>query len=110
MRETKKFETNGKVKMKKRLINIMVVGICLLLVGCATGGSKKYRWVHPEKNSSQFSNDHNSCVEIVSKDVNLRLKSAFAWGSGRPGATDREWNKKISQCLKSKGWKLEVLK
>ena len=89
---------------------IVVVAVCLFLtVGCASGSRTRYQWVHPNKNSTQYTRDYNECNEAVSKNVTLRLKSALGWAKGNTSAGDKEWRQRINSCLENKGWHLEEI-
>jgi hypothetical protein len=95
--------------MKNNVIVVLVVGCLFMSIGCASGPRTRYQWVHQNKNSTQYTKDYNACNEAVSKNINLRLKSALGWATGNTSAGDKEWRQRINSCLKDKGWHLEKI-
>jgi hypothetical protein len=74
--------------MKPLLVVALAVGIGFV-VGCASTD-----WVHPNKPSSEFTNDYNRCQNLVLRDPKLQQGSQLMILN----ATER--------CLQREGWRL----
>ena len=74
--------------MTSRLIVLSIV-FSGLLAGC--GGSN---WVHPNKPSSEFTNEYNRCQNLVLRDPKLQQGSQLLILN----ATER--------CLQREGWRI----
>jgi hypothetical protein len=74
--------------MTNRLI-LSLLTLSGLLAGC--GGSN---WVHPNKPSSEFTNEYNRCQNLVLRDPKLQQGSQLLILN----ATER--------CLQREGWRL----
>lgn len=67
----------------------VLVTIWNLLSGCSST-----EWVHPNKPSSEFTNDYNRCENMVMKDTKLQQGSRLMVLN----ATER--------CVQKEGWRL----
>lgn len=66
-----------------------VLALVLSLFGCSST-----EWVHPQKPSSEFTNDYNRCQNLVLRDPKLQQGSNLVILN----ATER--------CVQREGWRL----
>ncbi len=67
----------------------VVLALALTMVGCSST-----EWVHPQKPSSEFTNDYNRCQTLVLRDPKLQQGSQLMIIN----ATER--------CIQREGWRL----
>lgn len=67
---------------------IVIVGSCLLTACSST------EWVHPNKPTSEFTNDYNKCQTMATRDPKLHQGSQLLLLN----ATER--------CVQKEGWRL----